>query len=233
MKTVLIFLTLLLTGSVLIYSCKHDPIPFDPGTGGGTGGGGGTGSNDLCFESEVLPIFKSHCAKAGCHDAITHKEGYILDSYENIVRKDISPGHATSSKIYKVLFETGKDRMPEPPNPALSNSQKEIIGIWINEGAKNTINCSSGCDTTKFTFSAYINPILQNNCVGCHNAATANGGVNLSNYINVKVNADNGKIYGAVAHLPGFKPMPQGGSQLSACNIRIIQKWIKSGALNN
>ena len=35
-----------------------------------------------------------------------------MDSYSSIVKKGISPGDADESKLYKVLFETGEDRMP-------------------------------------------------------------------------------------------------------------------------
>ena len=59
-------------------ACKHD-IPIDstipPVTvpGGGGGGGGGTGSNLVCFETDILPIFQTNCAKASCHDAAAPK----------------------------------------------------------------------------------------------------------------------------------------------------------------
>jgi hypothetical protein len=216
----------------MILACTHEAIP-EPGGGGGGGGGGGTGSTPVCFETEVLPIFQSACAKSGCHDARSAKEGYVLDSYANIIKRGITPGRATNSEIYRVLFKSGDDRMPEPPNPPLSMAQSDAIGRWINEGALNTTNCSSSCDTTVFSFSAGVNPILQNNCVGCHNPSSLNGGVNLGNYASVKVYADNGKLYGSMAHLPGFKPMPQGGSKLSSCQLRIVEKWILSGAPNN
>ena len=61
-------------------ACKHEPpvqqVP-DPVTGGG---GGGTGTTAVCFESDVLPIFQSNCAKSGCHDAASHQDDYVLDS---------------------------------------------------------------------------------------------------------------------------------------------------------
>jgi len=231
MKTTFYIITIIFLSTTILFSCKHDALLEPPPSGGGSGGGG-AGTGKVCFESEVLPIFISTCAKAGCHDPITAAEGYVLNSYTNIMKKGIVPGKATSSKIYKSLYETGEERMPQRPNPELTTQQKNIIGTWINEGAENTVNCGTGCDTTKFTFAANINPLLQTNCVGCHNAASAGGGVNLNGYSNVKIYADNGKLYGSVAQLPGYKAMPQ-GSKLSDCNIRIIQKWIQAGALNN
>src|SRR5574338_1681777 len=108
MKTKLLQAILLFVLSIFI-SCKHTPILPDPtGTGnnggtpsGGTPGGSNTGTG-ICFESQILPLFQSNCAKSGCHDALSAKEGFILDNYANIVRKGIQPGNASESKIFTV-----------------------------------------------------------------------------------------------------------------------------------
>ena len=83
----------------MIWGCRHERLP-DPGnqTPGTTGTPGTPGSTEVCFEADVLPIFQSNCAKAGCHDAISRKEGVILDSYANIIRNGIVPNNATNSE---------------------------------------------------------------------------------------------------------------------------------------
>ena len=43
----------------------------------------------ICFKRDILPIFNSNCAVSGCHNKTKAEEGYILDSYQNIVRKGI------------------------------------------------------------------------------------------------------------------------------------------------
>ncbi len=114
----------ILTFILFFAACKHtapEQVVPPPPAGGG---GGGTGTTLVCFESEVLPIFQSNCAKSGCHDAITHEKGYVLDSYANIIRKGIVVGSATNSEIYEVLFETGNDKMPPAPNPDLHPHKK-------------------------------------------------------------------------------------------------------------
>jgi len=224
-------LGLLLALFVLVDSCIHDPFidplilnegqPTTPGcVSGGT----------VCFESSVLPIFLSSCARSGCHDAITREEGYVLDNYNNIVKKGIVPGNANESKLYKVLFAGGDDRMP--PDAPLSQAQKDSIAAWINQGAKNTVNCNCSCDPTKFTYAAIIQPIITNQCVGCHKPGSLGGNIDLSSYSLVKVQADNGKLLGSVTHAVGYSPMPQ-GSKLSDCQITQIKNWISAGALNN
>lgn len=214
----------------LINSCKHEvpvltvdttPIP------------GPVANNGVCFESEILPLFQSNCAKSGCHDAATHTEDLILDSYANIIRKDIIPGKADNSKLYRVLFETGKDKMPPTPNADLTAAQKALIGKWINEGAKNTTNCNNTCDSNQFKYGANISIIINSYCTGCHSGTAASGNIDLSTYNNVKIQAANGRLVGAVTHAAGYSAMPKNANKLSDCQITQIKKWVEAGALNN
>lgn len=234
MKKINIFIAAFIACLVLAGACKHTPpetvIP-DPPTGGGTGGG--PGSTRVCFETEVLPLFQSNCAKSGCHDAATHTEGYIFDSYENIMRKDIIPGNASNSEVYEVLFEDGNDKMPPPPNPDLTAAQKALIGRWINEGALNTTNCGTNCDTTNFRFSTAVSVITNTYCVGCHSGSAPSGGINLSSYAGVAAAAQSGRLYNAITHAAGYSPMPKDAAKLSDCQITQIRKWIQSGTPNN
>jgi len=230
MKKLIFCIGLFTTLLLVVISCKHEvpvqqvnpnPLP------------GPVANNGVCFESDILPLFKSNCAKAGCHDATTHEENLILDSYANIMRKDIVPGNADGSKIYRVLFETGSKKMPPAPNADLTAAQKALIAKWINEGAKNTINCNSTCDTTQFKFGANISPIMNTYCTGCHAGTAPSGGIDLSNYANVKIQATNGRLVGAVTQAAGYSPMPKDAPKLSECQLIQIRKWVAAGALNN
>lgn len=225
---------------VLFFACTHQVL--NPGGGSnngggdttGTGNGGGNHDSLICFEEEILPIFQTNCAKSGCHDATSQREGYVLDSYNNIVARGIVPGNAKNSKLYQVLLSSGEeDRMPPSPNAALTNQQINLIAQWINEGAQNTTNCSTTCDTSLFTYSGAVQPILTVHCTGCHNNTTQSGGINLTTYNGVQTVALNGKLAGSINWSTGFKPMPQGGQKLSDCNIEQITKWINAGAPNN
>ncbi len=227
-----IFLTLTIISAVLFAfnSCKHEapvlnvniaPLP------------GPVANNGVCFESEILPLFQSNCAKSGCHDAATHQEDLVLDSYANIMRKDIVPGNADNSKIYRVLFETGKDKMPQPPNADLTLAQKALIAKWINEGAKNTVNCNTSCDSSQFKYSANVSIIINTFCTGCHSGTVPSGNIDLSNYNAVKVQALNGRLVGAVTHTAGYSAMPKDANKLTDCQITQIKKWVAAGALNN
>ena len=99
-------------------------------------------------------------------------------------------------------------------------------------GALNNSNCGA-CDTTKYTFSNRVNPIMQSWCVGCHNVSNSGGGINLSDYAGVAKSITANRFLGSIKHLPGYSPMPQNGGQISLCDINAIEKWINSGYPNN
>lgn len=238
MKNNFFYLAILLVSGIwLLNACRHElPIPVPGGGAGGTGGGGypptSTCSPDsVYFVNQVMPIISSNCTMSGCHDNITHADGVNLTTYTNIM-KYVRVGDAANSKLYKVIIKTGNDRMPPPPMPALTTTQKTLIQKWINQGAKNN-SCIGSCDTTVFTYSGAVKPIMDAKCAGCHNPANLGGNIDVSTYNAVKVVALNGKLYGSVAHQPGYSPMPKNSAKLSDCEIRQIQKWIGAGTLNN
>lgn len=89
------------------------------------------------------------------------------------------------------------------------------------------------CDTTSFTFSKNIQPILTQSCTSCHSKGNESGAVNLDNYASVAQSAKNGSLYGSMSHANGFSKMPKNAAKLSDCKILLVKKWIDAGALNN
>lgn len=233
--------TLRLTGLALLpltlaLACTHtnnDVQPVNPPPGGG-GGGGNTADTALCFERDILPIFISNCAKSGCHDAASRQDGYEFTSYQTITAKKFTPGNPSKTELYeKITEDDHEDRMPPPPNAPLSRESINLIYSWIARGAPNTTGCRSGCDSNAYTFSASIQPLLNQYCKGCHNTVTASGGVMLDSYNGAKTVATSGKLLQVINHAPGVPAMPQGGNKLSACQIKQVAQWINAGALNN
>lgn len=225
--------TLLCTGVLLLHACRHE----FPDSGNGAGNGGNPPAVTPCsadtvyFVNQVMPLISSNCTMSGCHDQVTHADGVNLTTYANIM-KYVVVGNAASSKLYKVIIKTDGDRMPPPPMPAFTAAQKALIEKWINQGARNN-NCVGSCDTTVFTYSGAVKPIMDAKCSGCHNPSNPGGNIDVSTYAPLRVVALNGKLYGSVAHLSGYSPMPKNSAKLSDCEIRQVQKWIAAGALNN
>lgn len=218
--------------STAIISCKHYPLtdPVPPG-------GQDTTANPqkVCFTRDILPLLQSNCATSGCHDAQTQQDGVYLGSFDGI-REEVAPGNPGDSKLYDMITESKEDeRMPPMPRPRLSQSQIDLIRKWIEEGAQNTTCASTGCDTVNVTFTKNISPILQQQCLSCHSNAATGGSVLLNSYENVKAVASDqsrgpeGRLYGALSHMPAYSPMPKGGSKLDNCKIRQIELWIQAG----
>ncbi len=55
----------------------------------------------------------------------------------------------------------------------------------------------------------------------------------LVDYNSVVVQANNGKLFGAVNHDSGFAAMPKNAPKLSDCKIDQIKIWIEDGTPNN
>jgi hypothetical protein len=222
---------------LFIYSCKHTAGEVIDNTGGGSGGGNSSTPCDptkIYFQQQVLPILVSNCAMSGCHDDASHQEGVVLTSYQKVMAPaDVTAGNPGGSDLYKVLIDSDPgDRMPRPPQNPLTAQQIQIIKSWIEQGAKDLV-CASMCDSSIFTFSGAIQPIIQNKCQGCHSGTNAQGGIDLSNYTLLKAKVNDGKLWGSINQLPGYSAMPKNGAKLSDCEIKQFEKWIAAGALNN
>ena len=233
-------ITVLLCAILIVISCRHVlPFPIDTGTTGGNGsgtGGGGNTSSDTCdqskiyFQQQVLPLLVSNCAQSGCHDNATHREGIIIVSYASVMQTaGVKAGNASGSKLYKVI---SSGSMPPNGYAAMTAAQKNLVYQWIQQGALDLV-CNNLCDSSHFTFSGTIQPLISTKCQGCHNSTNPLGGVDLSSYAAVKTQADNGKLSGSVNWAAGLVPMPQNGSKLSDCELAQIQNWIAAGAPNN
>jgi len=72
-------------------------------------------------------------------------------------------------------------------------------------------------------------------CIGCHNSQSPSGGFAFDNYEGLKAVALSGQLLGSLMQEAGssYSPMPQGGSKLSDCEIKQVQKWIADGVPNN
>lgn len=92
---------------------------------------------------------------------------------------------------------------------------------------------NSACDTTGVTYNGTVAPLMQSQCVSCHNASFASGNIALDTYTGVKTSALNGSLYGSINYSGGFSPMPQGGNKMNACSIKKIKAWVDAGAPNN
>jgi hypothetical protein len=184
-----------------------------------------------CFSRDVLPVLISTCGMAGCHDAITHEEGYTFVSYSSTLR-GVKPQKPLESKLYQVITTlSGEDRMPPLPYARMAQAKIDSIYKWISYGALDEY-CGEVCDTINpVTYSGAIWPTIQASCVGCHSGATPSGGVSLASYANIQSVAASGLLMNSLKG-NGVPKMPPAGS-LSTCKIKQFQIWVTNGSLNN
>lgn len=102
---------------------------------------------------------------------------------------------------------------------------------WDNE--EDLYPQAPECDTLNVTYSATISAIMADNCNGCHGSGFPQVGVITDNYEDLKIVAENGKLWGAVNHDEGYSPMPQNLPQLNECDLSKIRVWIDDGTLDN
>ena len=184
-----------------------------------------------CFSRDILPILVSSCATSGCHDAATHKEGYIFQGYTSTL-KAVSPGNPAGSKLYEVISRPGgEDIMPPAPMNRLSSAAIDSIAAWIRYGALDEF-CGEVCDTVNpVTYSGTIWPVVQTYCTGCHSGTTPSGGIRLESYSNLSAVAASGTLMNSLRG-NGVPKMPPAGN-LSTCKIRQFEIWISNGYPNN
>ncbi|MFN4084111.1 MAG: c-type cytochrome domain-containing protein [Bacteroidia bacterium] len=216
---------------ILVSSCKHQPQEVLQQNNNNTNPNPNPSNDTVCFNTQILPIIVSNCAMSGCHSSNNPADGVNLSNYGGIIN-EVKPRNANDSKLIKEITRTDSKRMPPPPANPLPADFIELLKKWINQGALNTV-CNNPCDTSNVKFSTHVQPLIKNNCQGCHSNSLPSGGIALENYIEIKTIADNGKLNGSINHLPGYSAMPKGTAKMSNCNIRIIGKWIEAGAPNN
>ncbi|MBK7173499.1 MAG: hypothetical protein IPH84_09735 [Bacteroidales bacterium] len=207
--------------TLIFSSCKHEGEvqPIVPGI-----------NDSICFETEVLPIIQSNCAKSGCHDG---SEEFELNSYASI-RSKVEPGKANKSELYTAIttLQWTEGFMPPSPSEPLTNAQITTIQLWILEGANNTQCNDSGCDSSNVTFSGIIYPIIELNCKGCHSGASPSAGLSLNTYSQVKDAVENKSLLNHLYNRNGASMMPP-SNQLSDCNLAQFNRWINDGTPNN
>jgi hypothetical protein len=109
---------LILTTVSWISSCTHDAKIKD--------------FPEVCFDRDILPVYKNNCAISRCHDG-GGESGMALDNYNNILRT-VVPFNPDKSQSYKAITATwGENKMP--PDQPLSLENRTLIRLWIEQGA--------------------------------------------------------------------------------------------------
>lgn len=219
---------------VCLIACKHEPFPSIDVTGSMELADYECDSDTIYFQNTILPMLISNCSTSGCHDLATAQDDVVLINYDLIIATgDIEPGNPEDSEIYESITEADPDDfMPPAPNVPLTQTQIDMIYDWIDQGALN--NSCEGCDTSQFTYTLSIKPLIDLKCKGCHSGVEPEADFNLITYDDISMISMNGILLDVLNHGEGdFADMPPNGGQLADCEIEQITKWIEAGALED
>ncbi len=215
--------------SVSYIACMYDPIvPFQEPTVSDT-----CSPDSVYYANTIAPLLNSSCATSGCHDSKTRRSGVDISDHFNTIQ-EVNLSDPSRSKLYRVLSESGEERMPPAPSSQFTAAQKALILQWIQQGAKNNA-CEdlANCVTTNVSYATVVQPILESACYGCHNASNKQGGIDLSSYAKLQPYIVEGSFLGSIQQTGSYSPMPKGIGKLSQCSIDKIASWITDGAKNN
>lgn len=208
---------ILLAGMLILTRCTKNHLPDPP----------------ICYQTDIEPLIVSNCTMSGCHNSSDREAGYDFSSYAGILNA-VEAGNYRKSELYKVLvIPAGEKRMPQSPAEPFTDYQIALVARWIEEGAIQSLDCQSACDTSFVGYNGTIAPIMSTYCTGCHAGSQPQGDIDLASWATVKPHAQSGSLVGSVRHASGFAAMPQNGSMLPECAIRQIEKWVADGAQNN
>jgi len=236
-KTLRISIMLVFAASVLVLvqtRCRHDDLNASK-------------LDKVCYQTQIGPIFLRSCGTTGCHDS-RGKGGYTFTDYNSVI-KSITPFNAQKSKAYQAI--TGKAFVQlMPPSGALSENERILIRVWIDQGAVNT-TCTTAATTgttpgtgnspaqaSPVCFQRDLLPVLVSSCgtTGCHNQTTHKEGYTITSYATVMSNLvkagspTTSKLYTIVKN-NNMPPSPY--PALSNAVKDSIYNWIKNGALND
>jgi len=220
---------LLSVSAVLIYplsSCTHDPENIDE-------------LDEVCFDTQVLPILKTSCGISGCHDGT--EEEFPLTDYNSVIDL-VNPGDPRGSKLYKIITDIKSDDMMPPDNP-LTKTQRNIIQVWIMQGAVETV-CSQDTGVIpveKVCFVQDILPMILSSCgvTGCHDQITQEEGHVYVDYAGIiehgiePFDPNGSEIYEVVTETGEDRMPPAPRAPLTAEQIADLREWIEDGAPNS
>lgn len=134
---------------------------------------------EVDFVKQVKPILESACLH--CHWEKEDEGGFRMDTRELAMKggdggEAIVPGDPMESWLYSstILNPDDDDIMPPSEEKPLDKSQTEVLRQWIQEGAKWPDGVTLEV-TPRIDFVKHVQPIFEQNCVGCHREDNAEG----------------------------------------------------------
>ena len=222
-------LTLLLTGTFLSHVHAADAVKAD-------------------FDKNIKPILESACVH--CHSEKNAKGKLRIDTKELMIKGGengtaLVAGDPEKSPLYKALTLAidDDDVMPPKKEGLLAKEQIALIKDWIAQGAPWPAGVVLK-QQSRIDFVKHIQPLLEQNCVSCHNPKKAKGKWDLSTKAKafatgenapniVPFNIDKCALYKRTTLAPDdddAMPPKKSGGPLSKADIALLRGWVEQGA---
>ncbi len=201
------------------------------------------------FNTQVKPILEAACTH--CHGAEKDKGDFRLHTKEDMIKGNengpgLTAGDLKKSAIYTTLILPHDDDMVMPPEKEglLDKSQIAVIKGWIEQGAEWPAGVTLEVKP-RIDFVKHIQPILEQNCVSCHNPEKDKGEWILSTKkqaFETGESAPNIVAFdlkkSAIYHLTtlaededDLMPPKKSGGPLKKEEIAMLKGWIEQGAV--
>jgi formylglycine-generating enzyme required for sulfatase activity/mono/diheme cytochrome c family protein len=201
------------------------------------------------FATQVKPILESACTH--CHGADKDKGDFRLHTLEDLKKGNdngpgLVPGDPTKSSLYTTLILPADDDAVMPPakEGLLAPSQIAVIKAWIEQGADWPAGTVLEVKP-RIDFVKNVQPILEQNCVSCHNPEKDKGSWILSSKKEAFETGDSAPnivafdtaksaLYTLTALAEDdddLMPPAKSGGPLKKDEIAILKAWIEQGAV--
>ena len=195
------------------------------------------------FEKQIQPILASACVN--CHNEKEAEGGLRLDTLAGALAGGgdgpaLVPGSPDKSSLFTttILHPDHEDLMP--PEAPLDPSQTKLIGKWITQGAKWTVEKPLRMQP-RVDFVKNIQPILEQQCVSCHSGEEPEGGLDLSTrelaFDSGSIepfNSSESSLYTTTVlnkKDDGLMPPKNAGGPLPSSMTKMLRLWINQGAI--
>ena len=200
------------------------------------------------FNQQIKPILESACLS--CHGPEKPKGGLRLDTKALAFKGGengavIVPGEPEKSPLYtSTILPPDDEKVMPPKGDKLAKEQSELLRDWIKAGA-NWPDGGTLAKVQRINFVKDIQPILELNCVSCHQEGHVKGKLRLDNKTDafkggeqgpaiVPWNPGKSSLYTSTTLAPehdDLMPPKDKGGPLAKEIIELLREWISQGAV--
>ena len=134
------------------------------------------------FLRHIKPILESTCLS--CHNPDNIKGELLMNTRSNVIKGGeygtaLVPGDPDESSLYTLtILDPDDDDIMPPKGDPLSKEQTDLLKVWIEQGADWPEEVELK-PAMRVDFVQDVQPVLEQNCVGCHREGHADGDLRL------------------------------------------------------